>query len=72
MPDVFLQLPVEDRKAIFTKASQQLGRNVNVLEKDVWVCWVLDKLFTHPDVRRMSFNPHSENLGGLPLSWIVY
>jgi len=62
LSDVFLQLPTEDRQAIFSKASQELGRSVSVLEKDVWVCWVLKKLFALPGVPRMSFK------GGTSLS----
>lgn len=64
MPDSFLQLPSDDRKAILEKAAQESGKGANVLEKDVWVCWTLEKLVAVPDVPPFAFK------GGTSLSKI--
>jgi len=62
LPDAFLQLPTNDRKAILLKAAQDSGKGANVLEKDVWVCWTLEKLVKMPDVPSFAFK------GGTSLS----
>ena len=62
MPDQFLQLSEKDRKAILVKAAQTLGRSAKVLEKDVWVCWTLQKLVEMPGVPPFVFK------GGTSLS----
>ena len=62
LPDIFLQLAKEDRKAILDKAAQDSGKGANVLEKDVWVCWTLQKLVAMPDVPPLAFK------GGTSLS----
>lgn len=64
MPEAFLQLPTGDRKAILEKAAQESGKGANVLEKDVWVCWTLEKLVSLPDVPPLAFK------GGTSLSKI--
>jgi predicted nucleotidyltransferase component of viral defense system len=60
--DRFLQLPETDRKAILDKAAQKLGKSPNLLEKDVWVCWTLEKLGNMPEVPSLAFK------GGTSLS----
>lgn len=62
MPEAFLNLAKEDRKEILTAFAAQSGKSARVLEKDVWVCWVLDALFTMPDCYPMAFK------GGTSLS----
>ena len=62
MPEAFLTLAKEDRKEILTAIAARLGKNARVLEKDVWVCWALDALFTMPDCYPMAFK------GGTSLS----
>ena len=62
MADRFLQLPETDRKAILDKAAQELGKSPNILEKDVWVCWTLEKLVNMPEVPPLAFK------GGTSLS----
>lgn len=62
MADSFLQLPEDDRKAILNKAAQELGKSPNVLEKDVWVCWTLERLVAMPEVPPLAFK------GGTSLS----
>jgi len=46
MADVFLALSAEDRREALAVASDATGRPVHLLEKDVWVVWALDVLFT--------------------------
>jgi hypothetical protein len=58
----FLQLPENDRKAIFDKAAREFGKSPNILEKDVWVCWTLEKLVNMPEVPSLAFK------GGTSLS----
>ncbi len=48
MADAFLALSAEDRREALAVASAATGRPVHLLEKDVWVVWVLDVLFTSP------------------------
>lgn len=64
MPEQFLHLPVGDRKEILQTAAIQLGQQATVLEKDVWVCWTLQALFSIPDAHPMAFK------GGTSLSKI--
>lgn len=41
-----------DRRQLFTETSAKTGLPAGVVEKDFWVCWILWKLFTCPDVSR--------------------
>ena len=45
MPDAFLGLSVDDQREVLELASQRTGRPAHLLEKDVWVVWVLQTLF---------------------------
>lgn len=58
----FLQLPPDERSKIYRSLAPKLGRTPEVLEKDVWVCWVLQTLFAMPDRLPMAFK------GGTSLS----
>jgi hypothetical protein len=58
----FLGLSLEERSEILSAKARELGRRAMVLEKDVWVCWVLEKLFSIPEMPRMAFK------GGTSLS----
>jgi hypothetical protein len=51
-----------DQKDILQTAAAQLGRQESVLEKDVWVCWALETLFSMPNAHPMAFK------GGTSLS----
>lgn len=62
MPDQFLELESTEQKDILETLAQELGRKSNVLEKDIWVCWSLDVLFSNPDSLPMAFK------GGTSLS----
>lgn len=62
MPEQFLHLPVNDRREILQTAATQLGQQATVLEKDVWVCWALQTLFSMPNAHPIAFK------GGTSLS----
>ncbi|GGX45310.1 nucleotidyl transferase AbiEii/AbiGii toxin family protein [Saccharospirillum salsuginis] len=62
MAEAFLELPAADRKDILQTAAAELGRQATVLEKDIWVCWTLQALFTMPNAHPMAFK------GGTSLS----
>ena len=55
MADAFLSLPAADRRDILQTAAARLGRPAVVLEKDVWICRVLQVLFSIPDAHPMAF-----------------
>ena len=62
MAEQFLDLAPQERADILNTQSNCLGRVSFVLEKDVWVCWVLDRLFSMPGRLKMAFK------GGTSLS----
>ena len=62
MPEPFLHLKAQEQSQIYRALAPQLARSPVVLEKDVWVCWVLQTLFTMPDRLPMAFK------GGTSLS----
>ena len=64
MSEPFLQLAEADRRDILQSAAAELGITAQILEKDVWVCWALGKLFKLPDAKPMAFK------GGTSLSKI--
>lgn len=62
MPEKFLSLAPGERREILSTMAAALGRVSAVLEKDVWVCWVLEHLFQMPGRIEMAFK------GGTSLS----
>ena len=62
MADAFLSLPAADRRNILETAAARSGRPAAILEKDVWICRVLQVLFSIPDRHPMAFK------GGTSLS----
>lgn len=62
MPDSFFDLSVSDKQDLLAKGSSDLGMRAFVLEKDVWVCWALERLFSMPGKLNMAFK------GGTSLS----
>ena len=62
MSDAFLQLPPEDRREALAVAAAASGRPVHLLEKDVWVVWTLNVLFSAPFAKQLVFK------GGTSLS----
>ena len=55
MAEPFLGLSAADRADALGVAASATGRPVHVLEKDVWVVWTLDALFTGPELRYTEF-----------------
>ncbi len=55
MSEAFLQLSAEEQADILQTYAGKLGRRVEHLEKDVWICWVLQGLFGMPDRLPMAF-----------------
>jgi len=64
MVEQFLHLSASDRKDILQTCAVRMGQQAGVLEKDVWVCWALQTLFSMPDAHPMAFK------GGTSLSKI--
>ena len=62
MPEAFLQLSPDEQASILQTSAGKLGRRAEHLEKDVWICWVLQALFTMPGRLPMAFK------GGTSLS----
>jgi Nucleotidyl transferase AbiEii toxin, Type IV TA system len=62
MPPEFLSLDREERKAILDYAANELSYPAAIVEKDIWLCWALNKLFTMPNRLKMAFK------GGTSLS----
>lgn len=48
MPERFMTLPAVDRREALLAAAAASGRPPHLLEKDVWVVWILDVLFRSP------------------------
>lgn len=44
---------VNERKALFTEASNELKMNAEMVEKDFWVCWTLNRIFSAPELNRL-------------------
>ncbi len=44
----FIQLPEERRRLVFSQTGAQLNLVDVAVEKDFWVCWMLDQLFQQP------------------------
>jgi hypothetical protein len=60
--DDFLHLSAEEQANIIQTCAAKLGRRPEHLEKDVWICWVLQNLFGMPQALPMVFK------GGTSLS----
>ena len=64
MADSYFSLNSQDQKEILQTAAARLGKQAAVLEKDIWLCWVLQQLFSMPNAHPMAFK------GGTSLSKI--
>ena len=62
MAEPFLRLDRRERADILQTVAARSGRSAVILEKDIWVCWVLQALFSMPDPHPMAFK------GGTSLS----
>ncbi len=49
--DKFIKLSNQERKNLIQKVAFDLGLRFDVVEKDIWVCWVLDKLFSLEELK---------------------
>ena len=48
--DEVARWPARDRADLFTATAEQRGDMIAaVVEKDLWVCWILRRLFTLPN-----------------------
>jgi hypothetical protein len=48
MHNFFFNLTKEERQLIISKAADQMDVSEMIIEKDLWVCWLLEQLFTLP------------------------
>ena len=55
MPEIFLELPANDRREVLAVASAASGRPLHLMDKDVWLVWILDVLFRAPFGDRLVF-----------------
>ncbi|OZI42002.1 hypothetical protein CEK29_12950 [Bordetella genomosp. 5] len=62
MADSFLGQPVHTRREALLYASEQLGRLPDLLEKDLWVVWALEVIYSGPLAGGLTFK------GGTSLS----
>lgn len=62
MTTSYFKLPQSTQRALLQTASHSLGIDPKVLEKDIWVCWTLQTLFSMPNAHPMAFK------GGTSLS----
>lgn len=44
----FFDLSIEEKSVLIRKAAEHLSVSDIVIEKDIWVCWILEKLFELP------------------------
>jgi hypothetical protein len=62
MSEFFFKLDSEERREVIQRAAVQSGMAEDVLEKDIWLVWTLQRLFAIPNVPQMAFK------GGTALS----
>jgi len=62
VPEAYFSLPPDERREALLVVSARSGRPAHLLEKDIWVVWTLDALFTSP------FGGHLVFKGGTSLS----
>lgn len=62
MADYFLNLTKSDQREALEFARAKSGRPAHLLEKDIWVVWALDALFSSPLTNDLTFK------GGTSLS----
>ena len=49
MADRFLNLANEEKREIFIGLQDKMKMSPVAIEKDIWVCWVLQTLFSMPE-----------------------
>ena len=65
--DKLLKASVKEREALFRNTAIKIGMNAAIVEKDFWVCYVLDYLF-----HRCKYKDHFVFKGGTSLSKIYH
>ena len=55
MADLFLKLPAGDRREALGVAAASSGRPLHLLDKDVWLVWILEVLFQSPFATHLVF-----------------
>jgi len=51
------QLSAKERTELFSESAAKKGINPAIIEKDFWVCWVLQKIFSEPSLKnKLLFN----------------
>ena len=58
----YFNLQRKVQEELLTFGEEKLSKRPNLLEKDIWLCWVLDVLFNIPNKKPMAFK------GGTSLS----
>jgi len=48
MSNSFFNLPLEEKQMLIVKAADRMDVSDLIIEKDLWVCWVLEQLFSLP------------------------
>ena len=48
MNNSFFNLPLEDKQRLITKTADLMDVSDLIIEKDLWVCWILEQLFALP------------------------
>jgi len=51
--DKIAQLPAREHNVLFTETAVAMKTTPAIPEKDFWVVWVLDKLFSHPHLKNI-------------------
>ncbi len=46
MSNQFMALSLDDRVSVFNSAAKIYDFQPQMIEKDIWVCWCLEKLFS--------------------------
>lgn len=60
--NVYLSLPHEEQLSLLTAVSHTSGLSIQAIEKDIWLCWALNELFTVKGPVQLAFK------GGTSLS----
>ena len=48
MNNSFFNLPLEEKQRLITKTADRMDVSDLIIEKDLWVCWILEQLFALP------------------------
>jgi hypothetical protein len=54
--EIIAQLNSQQRAEIFNETAATLGLTAVTIEKDFWVCWVLQKIFSNTDISKKVYS----------------